>query len=50
LAFRRGTSFACVVNLSSRPVAVPVDGSVVLSSGDPEAGLLPPDTTAWLVR
>jgi len=50
LAFRRGPSFACVVNLSSRPAAIPVDGDVVLCSGDLEAGLLPPDTTAWLVR
>jgi alpha-glucosidase len=50
LAFARGTSFVCVVNLSSSPVALPVAGSVVLCSGDMDAGLLPTDTAAWIVR
>jgi alpha-glucosidase len=50
LAFSRGPSFVCVVNLSNQPVALPVDGSVVLCSGDMESGLLPTDTAAWLVR
>jgi alpha-glucosidase len=49
LAFDREAGFSCVVNLSGGPVELPVDGSVALSSGPLEAGLLPPDTAAWLV-
>ena len=51
LAFSRGTgaAFACVVNLSDRPVEPPVAGTVVLSSGAMDGGLLPPDTAAWVV-
>ncbi|MFL6097634.1 MAG: alpha-amylase family glycosyl hydrolase [Blastococcus sp.] len=45
LAFERGPSFTCVVNLSDRPVAL--DGAVLLASG-PCSGVLPPDTAAWL--
>jgi alpha-glucosidase len=45
LAFDRGPSFRCVVNLSDR--TVPVEGTVLLSSGAC-AGDLPPDTAAWL--
>jgi alpha-glucosidase len=47
LAFERGPSFTCVVNLSDRPVAL--DGEVLLASG-PCSDLLPPDTAAWLSR
>jgi alpha-glucosidase len=50
LAFGRGSAFACVVNLSSEPVTLPVDGTVVLSSGSMPDGLLPTDTAAWVVR
>jgi alpha-glucosidase len=39
-----------VVNLSDRPVPFPVDGDVALCSSPLEAGLLPPDTAAWLVQ
>jgi alpha-glucosidase len=45
LAFDRGSGFACVVNLSARPVAL--EGRVLLASG-PCSGDLPPDTAAWL--
>jgi alpha-glucosidase len=50
LAFAREPGFACVVNLSSEPVALPVDGAVALCSGMLEDGLLPSDTAAWLER
>jgi alpha-glucosidase len=45
LVFDRGPSFRCVVNLSTRPVAL--EGRVLLASG-PCSGDLPPDTAAWL--
>jgi alpha-glucosidase len=48
LAFARGRSFTCVANLGARPVALPVAGRVVLTSG-PCPGHLPPDTAAWVV-
>ena len=43
-------SFVCVVNLSGDAVDLPVDGTVVLSSGTLESGMLPNDTAVWLVR
>jgi alpha-glucosidase len=51
LAFSRGrhAAFACVVNLSGVPIELPVNGTVVLSSGPLPDGLLPPDTAAWVV-
>ena len=49
LAFTRGDGFACVVNCSSQPVLMPVDGHV-LHASDPEVGeKLPPDSAAWLL-
>jgi alpha-glucosidase len=50
LAFSRGpaATFTCVVNLSDHPVDLPT-GTVVLSSGGWNGGLLPPDTAAWVV-
>jgi alpha-glucosidase len=48
LAFRRPGGFACVVNLSGQPVPLPGHEEVLLTSGDLEYGLLPPDTAAWL--
>lgn len=47
LAFARSDGFACVVNLSAEPVALPAHDEVLLSSG-PVTATLPPDTTAWL--
>jgi alpha-glucosidase len=51
LAFSRGrqAAFACVVNLSDRPVDLPVPGTVVLGSLAMDGGLLPPDTAVWVV-
>ena len=45
LAFDRGPSFACVVNLSAR--VVELDGPILLASGPCSDGL-PPDTAVWL--
>ena len=49
LAFDRGPTFRCVVNLSARPVDLAGQGRVLLASG-PCAGELPPDTAVWLSR
>jgi alpha-glucosidase len=51
LAFSRGrqAAFTCVVNLSDRPVDLPVPGTVVLSSAAMDCGLLPPDSAVWMV-
>ncbi len=48
LAFRNG--FLMVLsNMGSEPTELP-EGGVVLASGDmPDAGMLPPNTTAWIV-
>jgi alpha-glucosidase len=46
LAFTRGGSFACVVNLSGAPVPLP-PGQILLASG-PLVDGLPPDTAVWL--
>jgi alpha-glucosidase len=48
LAFARGAGgFACVVNLSGRPVELPA-GELLLASDPVVDGQLPPDTAAWL--
>jgi len=48
LAFARGDGFACVVNLSDRPVALPRDRTPLLSSDPLIDWALPPDTAVWL--
>jgi alpha-glucosidase len=48
LAFGRGRDFACVVNLSPEPVALPPHRCVLLASGALVDGRLEPDTAAWL--
>jgi alpha-glucosidase len=49
LAFDRGQSFRCVVNLSGQPIAVDPDVTVLLASTDlTETRSLPPDTALWL--
>jgi alpha-glucosidase len=48
LAFARGDAFACVVNMSEGPVALPAHEEVLLASGPLDAGLLPADTAVWL--
>jgi alpha-glucosidase len=48
LAFTRGAGgFACVVNLSDAPTALPA-GELLLASDPVIDGQLPPDTAAWL--
>jgi len=48
LAFYRGPSFACVLNMSSADVPLPTHDSVLLASGPLVDGLLPPDSAVWL--
>jgi alpha-glucosidase len=48
LAFSRPGRFACVVNISAGPAALPAEAEVLLASGPLDAGKLPPDTTVWL--
>jgi alpha-glucosidase len=44
-----GATVRCVANLSAVPVGLPPHASVLLASGPLDGGLLPPDTTAWLL-
>jgi alpha-glucosidase len=44
-----GATVRCVANLSAAPVGLPSHASVLLASGPLDGGLLPPDTTAWLL-
>ncbi|SDS68593.1 glycoside hydrolase family 13 protein [Actinopolymorpha singaporensis] len=48
LAFDRGSSFRCVVNLGSEPVELPADAEVLLASAPLPDGKLPTDTSVWL--
>jgi alpha-glucosidase len=48
LAFRRGASFACLVNTGEVSVPVPAGTTVLLSSAPLEGDALPGDSTAWL--
>jgi alpha-glucosidase len=50
LAFDRGPSWRCVVNLSPSPVDLPGHGTPLLVSGPAPDGTLPPDTAAWTRR
>jgi alpha-glucosidase len=51
VAFRRGTDFACVVNMGDAPARVltDADGAPMLLASGPVAddGVLPADTAAW---
>ncbi|MGB7878576.1 MAG: glycoside hydrolase family 13 protein [Ilumatobacteraceae bacterium] len=47
LAFHRGDSFTCVVNMGEDPVELPA-GDVLLASGPISGNELPPDTTIWV--
>ncbi|MFG2824909.1 glycoside hydrolase family 13 protein [Kitasatospora sp. NPDC048365] len=49
LAFTRDGSFACLVNFTDRPTALPPGATLLLASADLDAGLLPPDACAWLL-
>ncbi len=48
LAFRRG-DIVCAVNLTSAPVPLAWPGSVLVASGEPIAGRLPPDAAVWIL-
>jgi alpha-glucosidase len=48
LAFARGPRFICVVNLSSAPIALPADCTLLLASAELADGRLPSDAAAWL--
>jgi alpha-glucosidase len=48
LAFRRGQSTVCMVNLSPESVALPPGSSVLLSSGPVDDGVLGTDAAVWL--
>ncbi|MGW1345128.1 glycoside hydrolase family 13 protein [Kribbella sp. NPDC002412] len=47
LAFTRGDGFCCVVNCSSRVVALPADGELLLASHQEAGDKLPPNSAAW---
>ena len=49
LHFVRPNGWQIVTNFGTEPVALP-EGEVVITSGPLEGGLLPGDTTAWIVR
>jgi len=48
LDFRRPGGWRSVTNFGSRPVPLP-HGTVIVTSGPLEEGLLPADTTAWVI-
>jgi alpha-glucosidase len=48
LHFRRPGGWQCVTNFGPRAVPLP-HGTVVLASSPPQEGLLPADTTAWII-
>ena len=48
LAFDRGTSVRCVVNISAQAARLPDHAGLLLSSGPLDGELLPPDCAVWL--
>ncbi|MEU5825717.1 hypothetical protein [Streptomyces sp. NPDC047803] len=48
LAFTRGESFTCIVNLSATPLQLPDDAQILVSSQPLSPGVLPVDTSVWL--
>jgi alpha-glucosidase len=48
LAFARGETFACVVNLSSGAVDLPCHEAILLATGAVADGRIEPDTAVWL--
>jgi len=48
LAFDRGTSVRCVVNLSAEPARLPEHAGLLLASGPLDGELLPTDCAVWL--
>jgi alpha-glucosidase len=50
LVFERDPGFVCTVNLGTGPALVDAYGTLLLSSGRVNDGVLDPDTAAWWVR
>ena len=50
LAFGRGATFQCIVNVDGEPAPLPPNARVVLASGPLDGDRLPPDTAVWLER
>jgi alpha-glucosidase len=48
LAFDRGASVRCVVNISARAAQLPAHQGLLLASGPLDGELLPPDCAVWL--
>ncbi len=48
LAFDRGTSVRCIVNISGHPAPLPEHGGLLLASGPLDGELLPADAAVWL--
>ena len=48
IAFRRGSTFASVTNLTATAVDIPPSARILLASTTVEGGRLPADATAWL--
>jgi alpha-glucosidase len=48
LAFDRGTSVRCVVNLAAEPAPLPEHAGLLLASGPLDGELLPADCAVWL--
>nr|WP_307813934.1 glycoside hydrolase family 13 protein [Streptomyces sp. N35] len=49
VSFARSSGIRCLVNAGAEPIELPAGMDVVLSSGPLEQGLLPGDTSVWLV-
>ncbi|MEO6712134.1 MAG: glycoside hydrolase family 13 protein [Mycobacteriales bacterium] len=48
LAFRRGDSFACLLNMTTEDIALPTNSSVLLTSAPLVAGCVTADAAVWL--
>ncbi|MFE7385757.1 alpha-amylase family glycosyl hydrolase [Streptomyces zhihengii] len=48
LAFTRGETFTCIVNLSDEPIQLPDHAQVLVSSQPLSQAVLPADTSVWL--
>jgi alpha-glucosidase len=48
IAFARDAGFTCLVNLTARPVSLPIHDEIYLTSRPLDDHLLPPDTAIWL--
>ncbi|GGK80867.1 glycoside hydrolase family 13 protein [Mangrovihabitans endophyticus] len=48
IGYTRGPAFACIVNMSGAPLALPEFQTCLLASSPLDGVLLPPDTAVWL--